>query len=49
MKELPLEYSERMKTLLGNEYDEYVEALSNSPVRGFRVNTDKISLEDFAA
>lgn len=47
MKELPLEYSERMKTLLGNEYDEYVEALSNPPVRGFRVNTDKISLEDF--
>lgn len=47
MKELPLEYSERMKTLLGNEYDEYVEALSNPPVRGFRVNTDKISLDDF--
>lgn len=47
MKELPLEYSERMKTLLGNEYEEYVEALSNPPVRGFRVNTDKISIEDF--
>ncbi len=47
MKDLPLEYSERMKMLLGNEYDDYISALSNPPVRGFRVNTDKISLEDF--
>lgn len=47
MKELPLEYSERMKKLLGNEFDSYINALKSSPIRAFRVNTDKISLEDF--
>ncbi len=47
MKELPLEYSERMKKLLGNDYSEYLNAIESSPVRAFRVNTDKISLEDF--
>lgn len=47
MKELPIEYAERMKSILGNEFEEYVAELKRSPVRGFRVNTDKISLEDF--
>ena len=47
MKELPVEYSSRMKNLLGAEYDEYINALNNTPVRAFRVNTDKISVEDF--
>ena len=47
MKELPIEYKQRMKTLLGEELSEYEKALSEAPVRGFRVNTDKISLEDF--
>lgn len=47
MKNLPLEYTERMKKLLGEEYEEYEKALNEEPVRGFRVNTDKISLEDF--
>ena len=47
MKELPVEYSSRMKNLLGAEYDEYINALNNTPVRAFRVNTDKISIEDF--
>ena len=47
MKELPIEYSKRMKDILGNDYDNYIESLNSSPVRGFRVNTDKISLEDF--
>lgn len=47
MKKLPAEYVERMKILLGGEYDEYEKAVNASPVRGFRVNTDKISLADF--
>lgn len=47
MRELPIEYAERMKTILGDEFDEYTAELQRSPVRGFRVNTDKISLEDF--
>ncbi len=47
MKELPSAFTERMKKLLGEEYDEYISALNSSPVRAFRVNTDKISIEDF--
>lgn len=47
MKELPIEFSERMKNILGNDYDEYIRSLNSSPVRGFRVNIDKISLDDF--
>ncbi len=47
MKELPIEYYERMQKLLGEEFDNYINTLKDSPVRGFRVNTDKITLEDF--
>ena len=47
MKNLPIEYTNRMKSLLGDDYEAYVEAVNSEPVRGFRVNTDKISLEDF--
>ncbi len=47
MKALPEKYVERMKNLLGDEYVEYEKAISSSPVRGFRVNTDKISISDF--
>ena len=47
MKQLPIEFQERMKTLLGNEYDDFLKSYDEKPVRAFRVNTDKISLEDF--
>ncbi|MGN1319927.1 MAG: RsmB/NOP family class I SAM-dependent RNA methyltransferase, partial [Acutalibacteraceae bacterium] len=47
MKRLPLDYIERMKRLLGCEYADYERAVNEPPVKGFRVNTDKISLEDF--
>lgn len=47
MKQLPYDYIIRMKKILGDEYPEYEKALNEPPVRGFRVNTDKISLEDF--
>lgn len=48
MKELPKEYKNRMKNLLGvEEYEAYEKALQDSPVKAFRVNTDKISVEDF--
>ncbi len=47
MKELPAEYITRMKSLLGDDFDKYINALNQSPVKGFRVNTDKISLEEF--
>lgn len=47
MKELPIDYSERMKIVLGDEYDAYISAMNEPPVRAFRVNTDKISLKEF--
>lgn len=47
MKQLPNEYVARMKSLLGEEYGAYEQALNTPPEKGFRVNTDKISLEEF--
>lgn len=47
MKELPTEYKNRMKELLKEEYAEYEKSLGEPPVRAFRVNTDKISAEEF--
>lgn len=48
MKELPLEFKERMQRLLGSEYEQYQnEIYKKEPVRAFRINTDKISVELF--
>ncbi len=47
MKELAREYTDRMKKLLGSDFNEYMKALEETPVRAFRVNTEKISVEDF--
>lgn len=47
MIKLPEAFEKRMKILLGNDFDKYIEAVNNEPVKGFRVNTDKISIEDF--
>ena len=32
---------------MGEEYESYEQAVNDTPVRAFRVNTDKISLEEF--
>ena len=47
MKALPEAFVSRMKTLLGGEYEAYEASFGESAVRAFRVNTNKISLEDF--
>ena len=47
MKQLPEKFVQRMKKLLGEEYPLYEQAVNGEPQRGFRVNTDKISLEKF--
>ncbi len=47
MINLPIEFENRMKSLLGDEFEDYIKALTEPPVKGFRVNTDKISLEEF--
>lgn len=47
MKKLPPEFAERMKKLLFDEYEDYLKAINENSVKGFRVNTEKISLEEF--
>lgn len=47
MKQLPIAFENRMKTLLGEEFEAYRSALENPPVKGFRVNTEKIRFEEF--
>ena len=47
MKSLPLEFTDRMKGILGEEYPLFENALMDEPQKAFRVNTEKISVEDF--
>lgn len=47
MKQLPEQFTDRMKLLLGDEFNEYEQALNRPPVKAFRVNTQKISVADF--
>ena len=44
---LPEKYAQRMKKLLGEQYDDYVRSLDEPPVRAIKVNTEKISVDDF--
>ncbi|MBQ8310296.1 MAG: RNA methyltransferase [Clostridia bacterium] len=45
--ELPIAFENRMKTLLGVEFDTFSAALQENPVKGLRINTHKISVETF--
>lgn len=47
MKQLPEQFTDRIKLLLGDEFNEYEQALNMPPVKAFRVNTQKISVADF--
>ena len=44
---LPEEYENKMKRLLGDEYDTYVSSLSSPMYNCLRVNTLKVSVDDF--
>lgn len=44
---LPPEFLSRMAKQLGKNYENYERALSEAPVRGIRVNTKKISTDEF--
>lgn len=45
---LPVEFKQRMKALLGSEYDLFIDSFENSEaVRALRVNTIKMAEEDF--
>ncbi len=44
---LPENYKEKMKELLKDEYQDYLDSFDSERVYGLRVNTNKISVEDF--
>lgn len=48
MINLPEKFEERMKSILGEEFSEYKEALGKEPVKGFRINTEKVSPSEYA-
>ena len=47
MKNLPETFLEEMKELLGNDLPDYLSAMEEKPLSGLRVNTDRISVEEF--
>lgn len=47
MKNLPIDFVKRMKILLGDEYALYEKAVNDPPVKAFRVNKNKISVDAF--
>ena len=47
MPELPEQYLKNMKELLGDDYDQYLDSFHEKRYCGLRVNTSKISVEDF--
>ncbi|MBP5426489.1 MAG: RsmB/NOP family class I SAM-dependent RNA methyltransferase [Clostridiales bacterium] len=44
---LPQDFKEKMKNILGDEYDDFIKSLDQDRFYGLRVNTLKISVEDF--
>lgn len=47
--ELPVPFLEQMKSLLGEEYEDYLESFREKRVYGLRVNTMKLSAEQWEA
>ena len=44
---LPQAFEEKMKGLLGEDFDSYIACFDNPRYYGLRVNTQKISVEEF--
>ena len=47
IENLPNEFEEKMKALLGDEFEDYIKCYDEPRYYGLRVNTEKISVEDF--
>lgn len=47
MINLPVEFEDKMRHLLGEEFDDYIRCYEEPRYYGLRVNTQKISVEDF--
>ncbi|MBR3885142.1 MAG: RsmF rRNA methyltransferase first C-terminal domain-containing protein [Clostridia bacterium] len=46
-EKLSNDYKNQMKTLLKDDYEKYISALDEQAIRGLRVNTKKIGVQDF--
>jgi len=44
---LPKEFEDRMRILLGSDYEKFIATYKESNVKSIRVNTEKISVDDF--
>ena len=44
---LPIAFEEKMRELLGAEFDDYIKCYEEKRLYGLRVNTKKISVEEF--
>lgn len=44
---LPIEFTKKMKEILGKEYEKFESSYSEIPSRSFRINTNKISTDEF--
>ena len=44
---LPREYRQQMKEILGDNFERYIKSLDETSVRGFNINTKKISRDEF--
>ena len=44
---LPKAFDERIRIQLGDEYEDYIKCFDSDMYHGIRVNTSKISVEDF--
>lgn len=49
MIDLPKEFLNRMESMLGAEFSEFMSVYNEPPYRGFRINTSKIAPEEFLA
>lgn len=47
MNRLPITFEEKMRRLLGGEFDAYIDCFDKPRYNGLRVNTRKISVEEF--
>lgn len=47
MNNLPKVYLDNMQALLGDEFNQYLQCFENTRIHGLKVNTSKISVEEF--
>ncbi|MFT9495914.1 RsmF rRNA methyltransferase first C-terminal domain-containing protein [Anaerosolibacter sp.] len=45
--QLPIDFLNRMKSLLGDEYEDFIRSYDGSKYQGLRINTLKISVDEF--